>query len=97
MHPDELTRLILAAAEDRMATDIRVLAVDEITTPEDLAAVRQAAFTGTAILATAHAFAPEDLSRRPLYRELAAAGVFERRIFIDACRRPVFFGGEGEE
>ena len=32
MHPDELTRLILAAAEDRMATDIRVLAVDEITT-----------------------------------------------------------------
>ncbi|MBR3691269.1 MAG: stage III sporulation protein AB [Clostridia bacterium] len=74
-----------------------VIAVDEITTPEDLAAVRQAAFTGTAILATAHAFAPEDLSRRPLYRELAAAGVFERRIFIDACRRPVFFGGEGEE
>lgn len=68
----------------------RAVAVDEITGPADAEAVSQAAFTGVAILATAHAFSPEDIHRRPLYRELVAAGVFEQAVFIGADRKPVF-------
>lgn len=67
----------------------RAVALDEITGPADAEAVSQAAFTGVAILATAHAFSPEDIHRRLLYRELVAAGVFEQAVFIGADRKPV--------
>ncbi|MBQ3096122.1 MAG: stage III sporulation protein AB [Clostridia bacterium] len=67
----------------------RAVALDEITGPADAEAVSQAAFTGVAILATAHAFSPEDVHRRALYRELVVTGVFEQVVFIDEARTPV--------
>ena len=60
----------------------QVLAVDEITAPEDVAAMTQAAGCGVTLLATAHGGTLRDLDRRPLYRELMAQGVFGRLVVI---------------
>lgn len=59
------------------------IAVDEITAPEDLNAIRQCSYCGVRLLATAHAESPEELARRPLYRELLALGVFDARVWLD--------------
>ena len=67
----------------------QVLAVDEITAPEDVAALVSAAGCGVTLLATAHGAGREDLSRRKLYRGLLEEGVFRRlvRIRREAGRR----------
>lgn len=54
------------------------IAVDEITAPEDLEALDQAAYCGVRLLATAHGDSMEDLQRRPLYGRLMERGVFQR-------------------
>ena len=58
----------------------QVIAVDEITTAEDLTAA--AANCGVALLATIHALDKEELRRKPLYPVLAASQVFRRLITI---------------
>ena len=60
----------------------QVLAADEITAPEDVEALEQAAGCGTALLCTAHGGGAADLWRRPLYRRLMAAGVFRKVVLI---------------
>lgn len=60
----------------------QVLAVDEITAPEDVTAILQAVGCGVTMLATAHGIGIEDLRRRPLYRQLLEAGVFRRLVTI---------------
>ena len=59
-----------------------VIAVDEITTREDIAAMEQAVGCGVGLLATAHGCGPEDLKRRPLYREMVQKGIFEMLVII---------------
>ena len=60
----------------------QVIAVDEITEPEDVAAMELAAGCGAALLATAHADGVRDLRSRALYRHLMSRGIFERIVVI---------------
>lgn len=60
----------------------QVLAADEITDPQDIRAMEQAAGCGVTLLATAHGGSLEDLRRRPLYRELLEAGIFQAFVFL---------------
>ena len=63
-----------------------VLAADEITAPEDIHALEQAAGCGTQLLATAHGYSVEDLKRRPLYRKLMEERLFRFVVCISVSR-----------
>lgn len=60
----------------------QVLAVDEITAPEDALALTQGANCGVHVLATAHGGSMEELRRRSLYRPLLEQKVFRRLVTI---------------
>lgn len=66
------------------AMNPQVLAVDEITAPEDVRALTAAAGCGVTLLATAHGESRADLERRPLYRPLLEEGLFR---FLVGIRR----------
>ena len=71
------------------AMNPQVLAADEITAPEDVAALRTAVGCGVVLLATAHGAGREDLERRALYRPVLSEGLFRRlvRIRVECGRR----------
>lgn len=58
------------------------LAMDEITKSEDVEAVIHASYCGVKLLATAHADSLSDFRRRPIYRQLAEANIFENLVFL---------------
>ncbi len=60
----------------------QVLAVDEVTAPEDVQSLLDAAGCGVTLLATLHGSCREDLNRRALYRQLLESGVFHRLVTI---------------
>ena len=60
----------------------QVIAMDEITKPEDVKAVEILAGCGTGILASAHGTEVQALKRRRLYRELLDTGIFTRALII---------------
>ena len=60
----------------------QILALDEITAPEDIVSVRYAAGCGVILLATAHAYSADTLHDRPLYRELLEERIFRRAVEI---------------
>ena len=60
-----------------------LLALDEITAPEDAEAVSLCTHCGTAVAACAHAAGLDDLRQRPLYRELLALGAFHQAVIIE--------------
>lgn len=60
----------------------QILAVDEITHPDDVAAAGEAAGCGVALLATAHGGTIRDLTRRPVYRSLISERIFQRVILL---------------
>ena len=61
----------------------QVIAVDEITAPADIGAMCAAANCGVGLLATIHARDTAELRRKPLWRELLDAGVFEQAVVIE--------------
>lgn len=63
----------------------QVLAADEITAPEDAAALCHGANCGVQVLATAHGGSLEELKRRSLYRPLLEERVF--RYLVTISRR----------
>ena len=62
-------------------------AADEITAPEDAAALEMAANCGVSLLCTAHAGSLEELKARPLYRRLLDEGLFRRLVVIERAGR----------
>lgn len=64
------------------AMNPQVIAVDEITAREDIAACVQACGCGVGLLATIHAGSVEELLEKPLYRALLETKVFSRAVRI---------------
>lgn len=62
------------------------LAVDEITSPADLAGIRQSFGCGVRILATIHAGSAAELREKPLCRAVLGDGMFEQVLFLDNNR-----------
>lgn len=60
----------------------QTIAVDEITAPEECAALMQAAFCGVSLLATAHSASLEDFKSRPLYRALLEEEIFPNVLIL---------------
>ena len=58
------------------------IALDEITSPQDIAVMEQASYCGVKLLATAHGETIKDLSDRPLYRKLMDIGVFRQVVLL---------------
>lgn len=59
-----------------------LVALDEITSAQDVDAIAYAGHCGVSVLATAHAADQNDLKRRPLYQKLMHLGVFEQLLII---------------
>ena len=64
------------------AANPQVIAVDEITVREDIAAMAAAAHCGVRFLATIHADGRRELGRKPLFSQLLKARVFEKAVTI---------------
>ena len=60
----------------------QVLAADELTAPEDCAALEMAANCGVGLLCTAHAAGLEQLQTRPFYRRLLETRCFQRLVVL---------------
>ena len=60
----------------------QVIAMDEVTSPEDVAALSVIAHCGTAVLATAHGQSVAELCRRPLYQTLLEQRLFQAVVTI---------------
>ena len=60
----------------------QIIAVDEITQPEDLQAMAHAANCGTSLLATIHAGSREELEQKPLFAKLLEMKVFSAAVAI---------------
>lgn len=60
----------------------QVLAMDEITSPEDIRAMQTAVGCGVILLATAHGTGLEDLNLRTLYQPLLKDRLFQRLVLI---------------
>ena len=64
----------------------QVMAVDELSGEDELLAARQAAFSGVALLATAHGDSVEGLCSRPGFRALIESGAFDYLIELEHYR-----------
>ena len=59
------------------------IAMDEISSPEDVEAAETASGCGVRLIATAHAADKSELYRRPVYKRLLELGVFKNTVVIE--------------
>ncbi len=67
------------------AMNPQVIAMDEISSPEDIGAAETASGCGVRIIATAHAAGRSELQVRPIYKKLLEHGMFGSLIVIKSC------------
>lgn len=81
-HTDVMSGVLKAEAAMMMLRGMspQVLALDEITAPEDAAVINACIGCGVTVLSTAHASEPDDLKKRPVYRGLLDC--FDRIVVI---------------
>ena len=60
----------------------QVIAMDELSSSDDIGAALSAAGCGVRLIATVHAASAHDLSKRPVYRELISSGIFTDIVTI---------------
>jgi len=60
-----------------------IIATDEITTAQDIAAIENIYGCGVGLISTAHSQNEEDLNHRPVYRHMLEQGVFSCAIIIE--------------
>lgn len=58
------------------------IAVDEITSAADVAAMERCAYCGVQLLATAHVTGASDLTQRPVYRALLSCRIFRNLVLL---------------
>ena len=63
------------------------IAVDEITSPGDCAALEDAAWCGVRLLATAHARDKQDLLGRKVYKSLVSSGLFDTIVILNGDKK----------
>ena len=61
----------------------KIIALDEITSPNDLQAINYAGNCGVSIFASAHAIDIEDLKSRPLYKEMMKLNIFDIIVSLE--------------
>ena len=64
------------------AMNPQIIAIDELSAPEDAEAAEKAANCGSVIFATAHAAGVEQMKRRRVYARLLETGIFEKAVVI---------------
>lgn len=78
----------------------RVLAVDEIGSPEDVRALQMASGCGCRLLATIHGGSLEEVRRKNYMRDVIEQGLFERYVILDrktgVCRMTGIYDREGK-
>lgn len=78
----------------------RVLAVDEIGSPEDVRALQTASGSGCRLLATIHGGSLEEVRRKNYMRDVIEQGLFERYVILDrktgVCRITGIYDREGK-
>lgn len=67
------------------AMNPQVIAMDEISSPEDIGAAETASGCGVRIIATAHSAGRSELQVRPIYKKLLEHGMFNGLIVIKSC------------
>ena len=65
------------------AMNPQIIAMDEVSSPEDVEAAETASGCGVRLIATAHAADKSELYRRPVYRRLLELGVFKNTVVIE--------------
>ena len=61
----------------------KIIALDEITSPNDLKAIDYAGNCGVGIFASSHAINTDDLKNRPLYSEMMKLNIFDIIISLE--------------
>lgn len=80
---------VLSGCQKRTGVDMvlrtmgpQVIALDEITDPEDCRALSDAAWCGVQLIATAHAGSKQELLSRKIYRPVIESHIFDTLIMI---------------
>lgn len=81
---DFLEGIEKSAAIDMLVRSMspQVIAVDEITAKNDIEAIKNAAYCGVSMIATAHSGGASELYKRPLYRALMEEEIFQRVVEV---------------